>query len=186
MFDATGALTRQFTPIEGGYLYFPSRRSGGRLVTTVEYERLVADWERIAGPGGQWKLAGLVTGFVLVWTIISQALSLPEWTRWIMIAACVCWISARLLWASLAPRRLVGGRPDISPPRPRSQARREARAMLNWRFVIFALVLSGAILLGSLMSPGRTLGWWAWAMGSGAVFGAYLWIAFQKVMDRQR
>ena len=43
MFDSIGAFTRQFTPVDGGYLYFPSRKNGGKLVTAEEFETLVSD-----------------------------------------------------------------------------------------------------------------------------------------------
>ena len=186
MFDPIGVFTRQFTPVEGGYLYYPSRKAGGKLVTHDEYERLVTDWQRVAGRRGQWKVAGVAFGFILLWAIATQALALPDWTEWMMIAFCVSSISGWFLWTGSAPRRLVSGRPDITPPRPSSEARREARALLNWRFVIFALLFSGVALFGTLSSPDQTLSWWAWLFGSGTLFGAYVWIALQKVMDWQR
>ena len=33
MFNLVGVFERSFTPIEDGYLYYPSRCSGGYLVT---------------------------------------------------------------------------------------------------------------------------------------------------------
>jgi hypothetical protein len=51
--------------------------------------------------------------------------------------------------------------------------------------VIFALLFSGVALFSTLSSPNQTLGWWAWLVGSGTLFAAYVWIAFQKIMDRQ-
>jgi cyanate permease len=66
-----------------------------------------------------------------------------------------------------------------------AQAKREARAALNWPLVIFALLASGAIFLGCLSAPDHTLSWWALVIGSGAMIVAYLWIAFQKLRDRQ-
>src|SRR5690606_22838366 len=121
-----------------------------------------------------------------LWTIISQALRLPDWTEWVMIAVCVTSISVWSFRASFAPRRLVSGRPDFTPPRPSSEAKREARALLGWRVVIFSLLFSGVVLLGTLSSPDQTLSWWTWLIGSGTFFGVYVWIAFQKVMDRRR
>ena len=102
-----------------------------------------------------------------------------------MILACVLAISAWFVWASFAPRRLVSGRPDVTPPRPLPEAKREARALLDWRFVIFALLFSAVTLLGTVSSPEQTLGWWAWLIGSGALLASYIWIAFRKVMDRR-
>jgi hypothetical protein len=185
MFDSSDAFTRQFTPTAGGYLYYPSARAGGKLVTPEECERLVRDWQHVAGRRGRWKTAGLVLGAVLLWTVASEALALPEWTGWLMIAGCVAFISASYFWASFAPRRLVRDRPDIAPPRPLSEAGREVRAMVNWRVIAFALLLSGAALFATLSSPERSAGWWAWLIGSGALFASYVWIAVRKVLDRQ-
>jgi hypothetical protein len=136
MFDATGAFTRQFKPIEGGYVYYPSRKAGGKLVTYDEYERLVAAWQKVAGRRGQLKIVGVLIAFILLWTIVSQALTLPDWTEWVMIAVCVLCILIWFFWASFAPRRLASGRPDITQPRSLPEAKREARALLNWRFVL--------------------------------------------------
>ena len=185
MFDSIGAFTRQFTPVDGGYLYYSSRKEGGKLVTVEEFEELVTDWQRVAGKGGTWRTVGLVAVAILLWTLISRALALPGSADWIVILGSVSAVSGWLLWASLAPRRLVKNRPTVTPPRPVAQAKREARAALNWPFVIFFLLASGAIFLGCLSAPSATPSWWAWLIGSGFMFGAYLWICFQKLKDRQ-
>lgn len=184
MFDSIGAFTKQFTPIEGGYLYYPSKKGGGKLVTADEYERLTESWRKIAGPRGMWTIIGIVMLAIFVWTAISELLSLPDRSDPIIIAASVIGMSAWLLWASFAPRRLVRDRPAIAPPRPVSEARRQARALLSWRFIIFALLFSGVAFLGPFNSPDRGLGTWAWLIGSGAFFGLYIWIAIQKFRDR--
>ena len=185
MFDATRAFTRQFKPVDGGYVYYPSRKAGGKLVSVDEYEMLVADWQRIAGTRGHWKTVGLLFLAILLWTLASTALALPEWSNWIIILATVAGLSGWLLWASLAPSRLVSQRPDFVPPRPASAARREARAALNWPFILFALLPSGAAFVATVSSSDRSLSWLAWLIGSGAFFAGYLWIAFQKLRDRQ-
>ena len=186
MFDPIGAFTRQFTPIEGGYLYYPSRKTGGKLVTAEEFEQLVSDWQRVAGTKATWKFVGLVALAILLWTFVSDALALPEWADWIIIIGCVAGLSGWLIWASMAPRRLLRYRPAITPPRPASEARREARATLNWPFVLFALLVSGVIFFGSVSFPDQSLSWWAWTIGSGLFFGLYVWTAVQKFQDRQR
>lgn len=186
MFDPMGTFTKQFTPVEGGYLYYPSRKSGGKLVTADELTRLASDWQRIVGRRGQWKTVGSVVLAIMLWTIVSRSLALADWTDQIITIGVVAALSGWLLWASFAPRRLVKDRPVIAPPRPTSQARREARAVLNWPFVIFAILMSGGIFVGSFGSSDRTLAWWAWVIGSGVMLVSYLWIAFRKVTDAQR
>ena len=184
MFDSMGAFAKQFTSIEGGYLYYPSKNGGGKLVTTEEYHKLIEGWRKVAGRPGMYKVVGVVMLAIFLWTLISEALSLPDWSDSITVAVTVIGISAWLLWASFAPRRLVRDRPTVAPPRPVSQARRQARALLNWRFVIFALLFSGIAFFGSLSSTERNFASWAWLIGSGAIFGGYIWISVQKFRDR--
>jgi len=185
LFDPVGVFAKQFTPVEGGYLYYPSKRGGGKLVTADEYEHLAEGWRKVAGRRGTWKIVGVVALAIFVWTVLSKSLSLPEWSDSIIIAACVTGISAWLLWASLAPRRLVRDRPAIAPPRPVSEVKRQSRALVNWRFISFALLFSGIAFLGTLNAPQRDLKSWCWLIGSGAMFGLYIWIAIQKYRDRQ-
>jgi hypothetical protein len=184
MFDSMGAFAKQFTPVEDGYLYYPSKKGGGKLVTTEEYHELVEGWRKVAGRPGMWKVVGVVMLAIFLWTLISKALSLPDWWDSITVAVTVIGMSAWLLWASFAPRRLVRDRPAVTPPRSISQARHQARALLNWRFVIFALLLSGLAFFGSLHSTERNFASWAWFIGSGAMLGGYIWIAIQKFRDR--
>jgi hypothetical protein len=183
IFDSIGAFERQFTPVEGGYLYYPSKRSGGKLVTADELDVLRSDWQRVAGRGGRWKTVGVVIAGLVAWELISVALKLPQWTSWIAITGAVIFISARILWASLAPRQLVQDRPAITPPRSLAERGRQARATLSWSFVTFVLIVSGLIFWASLASQKYTLSWWAWTIGSGLMFSAYIWVAFQKLQD---
>lgn len=183
MFDSLGAFSRQFTPVDGGYLYYPSRKDGGKLVTAEEFETLVSDWQRVAGRSGTWKSGGLIGLAILIWILVSQALALPTWTDWIIIIAAVAGLSGWILWNSFAPRRLVRDRPEVAPPRPSSQVRREARAALKWPVVILVVLLSGAIFIGHWSSPDDSLTWWAWTLGSGLMVGTYTWIAVQKLRD---
>lgn len=186
MFDSVGAFTRQFTPVDGGYLFYPSRKSGGKLITADEYHRLVANWEKIAGKAGIWKTVGVVFLALILWTVLSEGLSLPEWADTFIITCLVLAISAWMLWAGFAPYRLVRRRPAVTSPRTAAEARREARATLNWPFVIFALLLSGATFIATVTTPERTLSTWAWLIGSGLMLAVYLWIGFRKLFDARR
>lgn len=184
MFDTVGAFKKQFTPHEGGYLYYPSSKSGGKFVTADEFDSLVDRWQKITGRAGTWKIAGIVFLVILLWTLISQTIALEEWVEQIMFFGGVASIVGWILWFSYAPRRLVKGRPAIVPPRPIASVRREVRAMLNWPMVIIILIISGYLFLGFLSFPERKMSWWAWVIGSGLMFGSYLWIAFKKFTDR--
>lgn len=183
MFDPIGAFTKQFTPVEGGYLYYPSQKSGGKLVTTDEYQRMVEVWSKISGRSGWWKNTGIMILVLFLLAFIWQFLSLPDWLYLVLAGAILVGVSGWVLWVSLAPRRLVRERAVITPPRPVSEARRQGRALLNWRFIIFGLIFSGTIFLGSLDVPERDFKSWAWLLGSGAGFISYIWIAIQKFRD---
>jgi len=185
IFNSVGMFERQFTPTDGGYLIYPTKRSGGKLVTAEEYEILVGEWRAVAGSRGQLKTVGILIAAIVVWTLISTAYSLPEWPQWIVIVCSVVAISGRILWASFAPRRLVRDRPTVVPPLPMSQVKRESRALLNWPLVGFLLVFFGFQFLNSLANPQDTISWWAWTIFSGLLFGAYVWIAIQKLRDRK-
>lgn len=183
MFNTIEAFKRQFTRVKGGYLVYPSRKFGGKLVTEAEYEQLVADWEKVAGRAGSWKTVGLVVVVIAMWTLLAESFSAPAWGETLLIVFIVAAVCAWLLWASTAPRRLVKDRSLAAPPRPPEGARREARAALNWPFVTFALLISGSIFFGSVTTSDKTIGTWAWLVGSGAMLGLYLWIGFKKLLD---
>ena len=183
MFNAVGAFKKQFTRVEGGYLVYPSRKAGGKPVSDEEYEQLVAGWERIAGRAGGWKTVGVIVAVITVWTLLSDWFAAPEWTDALIITIVVIIISGWVIWASMAPRRFVKDRAPVTPPRPAGEARREARAMLGWRFIAFALLIFGAAFFGSVTAAEYTLGNWAWLIGSGVMLGLYLWIGFRKLMD---
>jgi hypothetical protein len=186
MFDTVEAFKKQFTRVEGGYLVYPSRKVGGKLVNDEEYDFLVKRWERVAGRAGRWKTVGAIVLVVAIWTLLGDLLSPPEWADSLMIGLIVIAMSAWLFWASTAPRRLVRDRAPVTAPRPAAEARREARAALNWPFVAFALLISGAIFFGSATADERTVGTWAWLIGSGLMLGIYLWVAFKKLADGRR
>ena len=183
MFNTVEAFTRQFTPVEGGYLVYPSRKAGGKLVTDAEYVQLVTDWEKVAGRAGRWKTVGVVFAAIAAWTLITNWLSPPEWADALLTVVMAAAVSAWLLWASTAPHRLVKDRPASTPPRPLAEAQREARAALNWPFVVLAILISGAIFVGTVTAADRSGGTWAWLIGSGTMLGLYLWVALKKLLD---
>jgi hypothetical protein len=183
MFDPVEAFKKQFTRVEGGYLVYPSRKVGGKLVTDEEYAFLLKRWERVAGRASSWRAAGAVVVVIAIWTLLEDLLQAPEWADSLMIALMVVAMSAWLLWASTAPNRFVRHRAPVTPPRPAAEARRDARAALNWPFVATGLAVSAAVFVGSVTADERTAGAWAWLIGSGSMLGLYLWIAFKKLAD---
>lgn len=159
---------------------------GGKLVSDEEYEHLVRGWERIAGRAGRWKAVGVIFAIIALWTLLSDVVSLPKWGDYLLTGAIVLVMSGWLLRASTTPGRLVKDRPPTTPPRPATEARRDARAALNWPFVALALIFSGLAFFSSVTLNERSLGGWAWLIGSGVMLGLYIWIALKKLTDRTR
>lgn len=184
MFDATGAFAKQFEPHLEGYIFFPGRKSGGKLVTETEYQKLLSDWRSIAGGRGSWISAGLVMAFIATGMAIKEIFGAGEWLEQITIFAAVALVLTRIFWASFAPRRLVRGRPDIVPPRSLDASKKLARSMLPWRMIVPVLAISSAVFVASLSSKPSTWGGWLWLAGSGAMTAAYVLIAIQKWRDR--
>jgi len=186
MFDLTAAFTRQFTPVDGGYVYYPSQKAGGKLVTIGEYEGLLANWNRFAGPTASRIAITILTFSILLWVIIAVTFELPDWATWVTVSACWICYMAWVGWFGFAPRRLVKDRPDIAAPRPASEVRRETRAVLSWPNVICVLFATAAVFLVKLSSFDDTIRSWVWLVGSGALFAAYSSVAILKVNDGRR
>ncbi len=184
MIDPVKSFKRLFYPIEDGYLYYPSNKGGGKLITPEEYDRLVRDWTYLSHGRGFWILMGVLFTSILVWSAIEVTVGLPEWAGTVIAIVLGVVIGIYLLWASLAPRRLVRGRPDHAPPRSRDANRRIAREAMPWRFVIFGLLFTSVLFGLSLTQAPEGLAQWAWTVGTGAFFLLYLWIAFKKWGDR--
>ena len=185
MFDSNGAFTKQFVPHDGGYIYYPSRRSGGKFVTAAEYERLAANWHRVSGRAGIWKIAGIAVITIAVWTALSSYFEFSELYNQLMTYAMVAAISGRLIWSSFAPRRLVSNRAAVVPRRPSAIARRDARGLLDWRFIVFGIAVTGILFVGCLITMQFTVRWWAGVIATGLLFGVYLWTGIQKIRDQR-
>ena len=186
MFDAVGTFTRQFTPVEGGFLFYPSRKSVGKLVTPAEYAELVAQWRRVAGPWGIAKAVRAIVSAIILVLALKAWLAWPDWANDIAPVAIMMLFFAYIFWASLAPFRLVKERPAILPPRAPAAATRAARAAIGWPMVVFGLVFSSILLLKGIDVPVRSAGDWVKLIGGGVgLAAAYLWIAFAKVRDVQ-
>ncbi len=186
MFDPVGTYAKAFKPVEGGYIYYSSAKAGGKFISQEEFSDLMGRWKRVAGKRGMVITVGFVFLGTFIWTAAKEALDLPDWAdgpfTGIIVVSTIGWI----LWASLAPKRLVRNRAVIMPPRPIAQARREARSALNWRFVVFGLLISGGACWGHLGSSDRSFGSWVWIIGGGMGFVLYLWLGMQKLRDTKR
>lgn len=151
MFDTVGTLERSFTPVEGGYLYYPSRWHGGYLVTQEEYDDLVSQWRTIAGWRGIFKLVLLaivlimVLGFVARWLGVSDDVVDP-FMPFVGIV-----IVVPIIWTSSAAYRLIRKRTPIKPARSSREAeiamgRVLGRPMAIWVGVVSLCFLTWAAL----------------------------------------
>lgn len=183
MFDATEAFAKQFVPQDGGYLFYPGRLAGGKLVSEPEYQDLLARWQSVAGRKGTWKTIVAVMAIIVLGTVAKALLNVGDWAENASIGAAVAFVVIRITWASLAPRRLVRGRPDAAPPRSLTESKRLARSMLPWRMVIPVFLVSVAIFINGLVATPQTFVDWLWVVGSGAMGTAYGWIAIKKFGD---
>ncbi len=186
MFSATEAFSKQFVPHEDGYVYYGSHKRAGKFVSKAEYDALVEQWEKVAGRRGQWKFAGITIVLIILWTVASDTLRLPELYGQLALCAIVAGVVVRYLWASFSPRRLVSSREALLPPRSKSQARRDTRALLDWRLIVLSLLLSGGALFDNLTALEWTTTVWAWIIGSGSMLGLYIWVAVRKLGDHFR
>ena len=184
MFDSVGTFSRMFVPFEDGYLYYGSRKSGGKFVTHAEFDTLLAGWRRIAGPLGIMKTAGFMFAAIAVSVAISTYFDLPEGLDGAVTVAVTTPLVAWILWHAFAPRRLVRDREPVAPPRPTAEAMRAARAVVSWRMVIGFGLISGVVFVATLTQPTHEISWWAWLIGSGATFGVYAWVGWKKLRDR--
>ncbi len=176
---------RLFTPTEGGYLFFPSRNAGGKLVTTEEYAKLHGNWKKVAGRKGTLKATVLIVLVIVIWAIAETFYALPEWSGGLVVTASAIIVALWFVWHSVAPWRLVRGRPDASPPRGLSESQMAARSMVPWTMVFAVIFLSGMFLSTDLNTQDRTAQWWGIKLVSGLFFLAYAWIGFQKWRDEQ-
>jgi hypothetical protein len=111
-------------------------------------------------------------------------LNLPAVAGSIATVIIVASLSSWIVWQSIAPRRLVRGRPDFMPPRTPNEARRQALSVLNWPFILFALFVSGIFFSAGFDGSDRSPLQWAGWIGSGLFFAVYLWIGWKKLRDR--
>ena len=121
MFDPVATFERSFTPVDGGYLYYPSRWSGGYLVTEDEFAALRDEWKKAAGWKGIFKLVGLaLLGLIAVMAVV-QFLGISDMSEPYIGYTMGIPVIAYFLWKGTAPNRLVKLREPVAPPRTRSE-----------------------------------------------------------------
>lgn len=181
-----GGFDKQFTPTDGGYLYYPSPWRSAKLVTVEEYKQLTDAWKRATGLQAMSFIIGVgIFGVVLVAFLFGGAAH-PTWTTMIFPLVWVVGMSVWFLRPSLAPRQLVKERPYVSEPRPRSEVWRQNRAMQSWPALGLFLVISAKGLFDALQGKEVLIpasvatAWWAFMLA------AFTLVSFLKFRDRLR
>lgn len=182
MEDWVSGLERLFIPHGDGYIFHPSKWSGGKFVTKAEFEQVRAYWRRYNGRGMMVTVA-LVFVTMGAWLVADEMLSLPDWGYYIFQSGVVVGVCLYVFHVVRAPHRLVKGRPSVVPPRQRAEVAREARDTVSWgTLALFALVFAFQLFVG-LATPDRTPGTWAWIVVSVVMLAIWAWAAVRKLMD---
>lgn len=147
MFSTAGVLERSFTPVEEGYLYYPSRWSHGYLVRPDEYKALIYDWQRVAGWKGILSLVGLLSVALLVGMAMIYWLGLDEWANTALSLGLATALVGYLIWKSTATNRLIRSREPAVPPRS-SRAADDAMGRALGRPVALWLAILSLVALG--------------------------------------
>lgn len=168
MFDTAGVLDRSFTPVEEGYLFYPSRWSHGYLVKPEEYGELIDEWRRVAGWKGLLSLIGLMVVALLIGMAIIYWLGLAEWANTVISLGLATGLAGYLIWKSTAANRLVRNRTPAAPPRAARAAdhamgKALGRPMAMWLAILSLIALGWAIAF-AMVTP-------LWGIPAAIVFG---------------
>ena len=182
MFDPVKPFSDMFEPHGDGYVYFPSPKSGGKLITAAERDQLVANY-RWWWAGFVGRALWIVFGAVLAAVLTIEAFGLPDATQTVITLMVAAAVIGGIIWSFNAPRRLVARRPDVVPPRSVAENRRIALDFLSWPLVLVVIAACSVILWSQLDEPEQSLGWWVWTIGSTAMLVAYLNIGLRKLRN---
>lgn len=186
MIDTAEIFAKQFTPYGGDYLYYPSKRSGGKVVSEAEFQALRTRWLAVVGRRWAWKTAGLIILSVILVHLAEALSGLDALIGNIVIGISVVAVMCMVLWAASAPARLVKDRPEVVPPSSPADSKRAMRDALPWGKVIFACLFGMAIFKITLSHHPNSIGEWLQLAGSGVTCALFLWIGVQKFRDRKR
>src|SRR5687767_6871229 len=106
MFDPVKPFSDMFEPHGDGYVYFPSPKSGGKLISAAERDQLVADY-RWWWAGFVGRALWIVLGAVLAAVLIIEAFGLPEATQTLVMLIVAAAVIGGITWSFNAPRRLI-------------------------------------------------------------------------------
>lgn len=160
MINAVTAFERSFTPVDGGYIYYPSRWHGGYLVTQEEYEGLLAQWRAVAGWKGIAALVFLTIGLLVGVMTAARYLGMADEKVAAFTPFLAIIVILPLIWRSSATYRLVRRRAPVRPRRSSKDAELQMGRVLGRPMTIWI----GVVSLGFLAWAAR------WALAE-PVFG---------------
>ncbi len=175
MYNPARSYEHLFVPTDGGYIFYPSKRHGGHLITVEEHDSLVAEWGKFVGLWGTLKFAGAALIAFVTLYFASPALGLSAETESIFELAIIVALFAFAVWKFSAPHRLVRGRTPVVPPRSAKERRQAIRQFTSLPALIFAV----AILLGI-----SALMFWSGLQGSwvDSLLGLFMaWLALDRL-----
>jgi hypothetical protein len=141
MFGAEKIFRRQFTPHEGGYLFYPFVWSRGYLVTEEEFQKLCQDRKRSLGLSGMLRLWALALVLIIVCAAVAIFLEDERLLNAGSIASALA-ILAVVLWRSTTAIRLVRGRQPVAPTRNRIERERHSARVVGWPMMLVVFLLS--------------------------------------------
>lgn len=183
--DPSAQFRRRFQRCDQGFLYYPKRKGGGKIITQAEHDVIVGNFRRWFGarfrPG--LSLAAMF-GLIVVITLVSLAFPLSERAFDVAIWIVAATFLLGYYWLYSAPQRLVKDRPEVTPPRTREELGRAGRAMMTWPMVVFAIGLcSLAVFVGVSARPNIATVIWTvfWVI----VLAVHVRNAVRKFQDRR-
>jgi len=145
------AFDKLFTPIEGGYLYYPLRWSRGYFVSAAEYEHLR---ERI-GWLFDGRLVATCVAFAVVAVVVQEIAAASYAVAGLspdaLVAITALPLISLLVWNLCALWRLVRGREPVAPPRSALEVDRDFARAMSWPMTAWGLVMfTGPVVVGLL------------------------------------
>lgn len=152
-FDPTASFKRRFEPTEGGYLYYPKAKGGGKLLSEVEYNDLIINYRRWIGarfrPGLIiWTMMGACVAITLVATVLDLSESFLNWA----IAGVAIGFVIAQYWIQSTAYRLYHNRPDSTPPRTKQEIKRAARKLLTWPLLMWMIAIFGLMTFTGIIA----------------------------------
>lgn len=142
MFNSVEIYARSFKPVDGGYLYYPTRWSSGYLVNEEEFQQLCADWRSVSGWKGIFKLVAIVLVVATLATLAASAWEISERAFDYITLLIAVGMLAYIVWKFTAAYRLVRTRQPAAPRRTGREVETDFSRQLTWPMALFVAVLS--------------------------------------------